>query len=65
MLDATARPSLERLVATDTSPIVRRNAAWALGKIGQAASRDVLTAATTDSSGLVRMVAKAALASLR
>ncbi|MBA3499563.1 MAG: HEAT repeat domain-containing protein [Myxococcota bacterium] len=65
MLDATARPSLERLVATDASPIVRRNAAWALGKLGQSASRDVLTAATSDSSGLVRMVAKAALATLR
>lgn len=65
MLDATARPSLERLVATDASPIVRRNAAWALGKLGQEASRTVLTAATTDSSGLVRMVAKAALATLR
>jgi HEAT repeat protein len=65
MLDATARPSLERLVATDASPIVRRNAAWALGKLGQSASRDVLQAATSDSSGLVRMVAKAALASLR
>jgi HEAT repeat protein len=65
MLDATARPSLERMVATDASPIVRRNAAWALGKLGQSASRDVLQAATTDSSGLVRMVAKAALATLR
>jgi HEAT repeat protein len=65
MLDVTARTSLERLLATDSNPIVRRNAAWALGKLGQAASREVLTAATTDSSGLVRMVAKAALATLR
>jgi len=65
MLDATARPSLERLLATDTSPVVRRNAAWALGKLGQIGSRDVLYAATSDSSGLVRMTAKAALATLR
>ena len=65
MADITARGSLEKLVATDASPIVRRNAAWALGKLGQSASRDVLAAATTDSSGLVRLTAKAALASLR
>jgi HEAT repeat protein len=44
---------------------VRRNAAWALGKLGQSASRDVLYAAQTDASGLVRMTAKAALAALR
>jgi len=65
MLDATARPSLERLLTTDASPIVRRNAAWAIGKLGQIASRDALYAATTDSSGLVRLTAKAALATLR
>jgi len=65
MLDATARVSLEGLVAHDADAIVRRNAAWALGKLGSAASRDVLYAASSDSSGLVRMVAKAALASLR
>ena len=65
MLDATARVSLENLVARDADPVVRRNAAWALGKLGQSASRDVLYAATTDKSGLVRMVAKASLASLR
>ena len=65
MLDVTARPSLERLVATDASPFVRRNAAWALGKLGDAASRDVLAAATHDASGLVRLTAKAALSSLR
>ena len=65
MLDATALVSLQQLVATDADPIVRRNAAWALGKLGQSASRDVLAAATTDKSGLVRMVAKASLAQLR
>ena len=65
MADITARGSLEKLLATDASPVVRRNAAWALGKLGQAASRDVLAAATSDSSGLVRLTAKAALASLR
>lgn len=43
----------------------RRNAAWALGKVGTAASRDALTTATADKSGLVRMVARASLASLK
>jgi HEAT repeat protein len=65
MGDATGRQQLEILVATDADPFVRRNAAWALGKLGYAASRDVLYAATSDKSGLVRMVAKAALTSLR
>ncbi len=65
MLDATARTSLENLLATDANPIVRRNAAWALGKLGQSASYPVLSKATTDSSGLVRMVARAALTTLR
>ncbi|HLL21571.1 MAG TPA: HEAT repeat domain-containing protein [Kofleriaceae bacterium] len=65
MTDATARASLEHLLVTDADPYVRRNAAWALGKLGQSASRDALRAAASDSSGLVRMTAKAALASLR
>nr|MBA3817892.1 HEAT repeat domain-containing protein [Deltaproteobacteria bacterium] len=49
----------------DTDAFVRRNAAWALGRLGDAASRSALTRATTDLSGLVRMTAKAALAQLR
>jgi HEAT repeat protein len=65
MTDLTGRQQLETLVATDKDPFVRRNAAWALGKLGQSASRDVLYAAQTDASGLVRMTAKAALAALR
>jgi HEAT repeat protein len=65
MTDLTGRQQLETLVATDKNPFVRRNAAWALGKLGQSASRDVLYAAQTDASGLVRMTAKAALAALR
>jgi HEAT repeat protein len=44
---------------------VRRNAAWALGKLGMAASRDALAKASTDASSLVRMTAKASLALLR
>ncbi|MBA3397267.1 MAG: HEAT repeat domain-containing protein [Deltaproteobacteria bacterium] len=65
MRDVTARAMLETLVATDASPFVRRNAAWALGRLGQGASRDVLAKATTDTSGLVRLTAKASLAQLR
>lgn len=60
-----ARVALEGLVVSDADPTVRRNAAWALGKLGSAASRAALTQATADKSGLVRGVAKAALAQLR
>lgn len=65
MRDATALPALQQLVTTDASPVVRRNAAWALGKLGQIASRDALSTATQDASGLVRLAARAALATLR
>jgi HEAT repeat protein len=60
----SARPQLEELVAHDSDPTVRRNAAWALGKIGDVASSKALAAATSDPSSIVRGVAKAALASL-
>ena len=62
--DANVTGALEQLVASDSDPFVRRNAAWALGKIGQASSRAALTKATSDHSGLVRLVAQASLASL-
>jgi HEAT repeat protein len=65
MGEVAGRAQLEALVVSDASPIVRRNAAWALGKLGQSASRAVLTQASTDDSGLVRLVAKAALSSLK
>jgi HEAT repeat protein len=65
MKTTAGRATLEALVVSDASPIVRRNAAWALGKLGQAASRDALVKASTDASGLVRLTAKAALAQLR
>lgn len=61
----SARASLEILVTQDGDPNVRRNAAWALGQLGQAASRDALTKAARDPSGLVNLTAKAALARLR
>jgi HEAT repeat protein len=63
--DPNARAALEQLVVADPSDVVRRNAAWALGKIGSIASRQALTTASADSSGLVRGVAKAALATLK
>jgi len=62
--DGEARAALELLVALDTDSTVRRNAAYALGKIGSPSSRAVLTAATNDKSPIVKNVAKAALASL-
>ncbi|MGE0545719.1 MAG: HEAT repeat domain-containing protein [Kofleriaceae bacterium] len=59
------RAALESIVVNDPDPVARRNAAWALGKLGQAASRTALTRATGDSSGLVRMTARASLSALR
>lgn len=58
------RAALEVLVTDDADPNVRRDAAWALGKLGQAASRTALVKASGDASGLVRMTAKVALAQL-
>ncbi len=60
-----AAAQLEVLAVGDADPIVRRNAAWALGKLGQTSSRAALTTASTDKSGLVRMTARAALASIQ
>ena len=65
MTEQSGRLALEGLVTGDASAIVRRNAAWALGQLGNAASRAALLQATSDKSGLVRGVAKAALAQLR
>jgi HEAT repeat protein len=62
---ASARTDLEAAVVGDADPALRRNAAWALGRIGDAASRDALFAATTDESSMVRMTAKVSLAKLR
>ncbi|MBA3460250.1 MAG: HEAT repeat domain-containing protein [Deltaproteobacteria bacterium] len=60
-----AAAQLETMVVSDADPVVRRNAAWALGKLGQQSSRIALATASTDNSGLVRMTARAALASLK
>lgn len=65
MKEQGARATLEVLVTADPDPFVRRNAAWALGQLGNGASSAALLRATTDTSGLVRGVAKASLASLR
>jgi HEAT repeat protein len=63
--DRNARATLEQLVTTDADPFVRRNAAWALGQIGSRESAAALTQAARDTSGLVKLVAKASLASLK
>jgi HEAT repeat protein len=65
MTEQSARGTLEALVVGDPDSTVRRNAAWALGQLGNAGSRAALLQATSDKSGLVRGVAKAALAGLR
>ncbi len=62
---ATAVGTLETMATTDVSPLVRKNAAWALGKIGASSSRAALTTASNDASSYVRMTAKAALVSIR
>jgi len=63
--DINARTTLEQLVVSDADPYVRRNAAYALGKLGSKDSAAALTIASGDSSGLVKNVAKAALSSLK
>jgi HEAT repeat protein len=60
-----ARVTLEQLVMNDSDAFVRRNAAWALGRIGRVESSVALTFALKDSSGIVRGVARGALASLK
>jgi hypothetical protein len=63
--DASGRVQLETLVVSDPDATVRRNAAWALGEIGQRASQAALDVAANDASPLVRGVARAARQSLR
>jgi HEAT repeat protein len=63
--DRAALSSLEQLVVNDPDAVVRRNAAWALGKIGSLSSTQALVTATRDSSGIVAGYAKAALATLK
>jgi HEAT repeat protein len=62
--DGNARAALEQLATTDASVTVRRNAAWALGKIASSASRPALVLASQDASPIVASVAKASLAAL-
>jgi HEAT repeat protein len=63
--DGAVLAALQQLVVSDASPMVRKNAAWALGQIGSASSAPALNAAMFDKSALVRGVAKAALANLQ
>ncbi len=56
---------LENLVTTDANPMVRKNAAWALGQIGATSSKTALAIAANDASNFVRLTAKAALVSIR
>lgn len=65
MTEQSARGALEAMVVADPDSFARRNAAWALGQLGNAASRAALVQATADKSALVRGAAKAALTSLR
>jgi HEAT repeat protein len=56
-----AVPSLSHIVATDSDPHVRLEAAFRLGKIGGTAAKRALTAALKDSDQHVRRIAEAAL----
>ncbi|HEX4451072.1 MAG TPA: HEAT repeat domain-containing protein [Kofleriaceae bacterium] len=62
--DVSVRMQLESMVKTDTDTNVRRDAAWALGKLGSSASREALVLASQDASPIVASVAKASLAAL-
>lgn len=61
---AAARATLENLAINDPDAKVRSNSVWALGEIGDSASRDVIRQAQHDPSGLVRRVANGALSRL-
>jgi HEAT repeat protein len=62
--DARVIGSLTQLVLNDSDVSVRRNAAWALGKIGSSQATEALTAASHDASPIVASVARASLAAL-
>lgn len=62
--DNAAVTPLATLVAGDSTPQVRKAAAWALGEIGDGAARAALTGAANDTDPLVRSVATAALGRL-
>ena len=62
--DRAAVTPLAQLVAGDTTPQVRKAAAWALGEIGDGSARAALTGAVNDADPLVRSVANAALGRL-
>jgi HEAT repeat protein len=62
--DQAGRAQLEALAVGDADAFVRRDAVWALGQLANPASRGALTLASGDPSGLVRGIARAALAQL-
>ncbi|HEY7954314.1 MAG TPA: HEAT repeat domain-containing protein [Polyangia bacterium] len=63
--DRAAVGALSTLLTGDSSPLVRKAAAWALGQIGDAGAATALQAATSDTDPLVRSVASAALGRLK
>jgi HEAT repeat protein len=65
LMDHAAVAPLVLVVAGDTSPQVRKAAAWALGEIGDAQGRAALAAAQSDSDPFVRSIASAALLRLK
>jgi HEAT repeat protein len=62
--DGNVVAQLEHALAADGDWTVRRDAAWALGRIADPTSRAALTLASDDASPIVASVAKASLAAL-
>ncbi len=56
-----AVPPLARSIQTESEPLIRSHAAWALGQIGGGAARHVLERALRDRDTAVRREAAAAL----
>ncbi len=62
--DRAATAALAPLATGDSSPMVRKAAAWAIGEIGDATGSGALTQAQNDADPLVRSIATAALGRL-
>lgn len=62
--DKAAVSALVTVLGNDSSPVVRKAAAWALGEIGDASAASALSAATNDTDPLVRSISVAALGRL-
>ena len=65
LADKSAVATLATMVGGDSSPLVKKAAAWALGEIGDAGGNAALSAALNDADPSVRSIAAGALTRLR